>query len=35
MNITNQVVWAPVAMSFFQGRIRGIPGLIPRGTTLG
>ncbi|AES73130.1 hypothetical protein MTR_3g099950 [Medicago truncatula] len=27
----NQVVWAPVARSPFQGRIRGIPGSISRG----
>ncbi|KEH36783.1 hypothetical protein MTR_2g022440 [Medicago truncatula] len=26
----NQVAWAPVARSSFQGRIRGIPGSIPR-----
>jgi len=26
----NQVVWAPVAWSSFQGRTRGIPGSIPR-----
>jgi len=27
----NQVVWAPVARSSFQGRTRGIPGSISRG----
>ncbi|AES99631.1 hypothetical protein MTR_5g083020 [Medicago truncatula] len=27
----NQVVWAAVARSSFQGRTRGIPGSIPRG----
>jgi len=30
-NGVNQVVWAPVARSSFQGRTRGIPGSIPRG----
>jgi len=30
----NQVAWAPVAMSYFQGRTRGIPGSNPRGNNV-
>ena len=28
--MVNQVAWAPVARSSFQGRTRGIPGSIPK-----
>jgi len=30
----NQVVWPLMAKSSFQGRIRGIPGSIPRGNNV-
>ena len=32
--MSNQVAWAPVAMSSFQGRARGIPGSIIRGNNV-
>jgi hypothetical protein len=33
--LSNQIVWAPVARSSFQGRIRGIPVRFSGGTTFG